>query len=152
MPKTRPRYLRNLRRPSAAELTSPLPPILVEQLDIETTAVVEHRNAAARYVELSAAMPQAQLAVKRAQDEAQATTRAAVRAGKPSPQPKVDPVAEAQQTLERTAHELAATECLLGETSLALLVESLAHVRAAIAEAECRRETLLDQAQASLGI
>lgn len=150
MTKTRPRYPRNLRRPNAAELTSPLPPILIQQLDAESTAVVEHRNAAERYVELSAAMPLAQVAVKRAQDEAAVATRAAVRAGKPTPQRMRDAVDEAMATLDRTGAELATVEDLLGETALALLVESLPRVRDAIAEAERRREGLLDEAQAKL--
>jgi len=51
MNKTLPRFARNLRRPNAGELTRPLPPILVGEIDDESQPLVEHRNAAARYVE-----------------------------------------------------------------------------------------------------
>ena len=84
MTKTLPRFARNLRRPNAGELTRPLPPILGGQIDDESQPLVEHRNAAARYVELAEAMPLAQLAVRQATNEASAATRTAARAGKPT--------------------------------------------------------------------
>ena len=151
MPKTYPRFERNLRRPNAAEMAKPLAPSLLEQLGAELLKPRrEHERAAARYLELAVAMPLTQAAVKTATAEADAATRAAVRAGRQAPKAKLTAVADAEATLERTAAELEVVEELLGETATELLREATPHVRDAQAEVDRRREATLDAAHQRL--
>ena len=133
------------RRPE--ELVALLPPVLLEQLGAKHKARQEHQRVAERYGELRAALPLAQAALKRAQDEEGAALRSAMKAGRREAGKATNAVAEAEQVLEKVAGELREAEVALDETSAALLSASTEHVRAAGEEAERRETAALDLAE-----
>ena len=146
MPKTLPRYRRNVRRASADEVVRPLPPTLVALVAGEHAAV-EHDRVATSYSEARTAVASLSTKYEQALTDDEDEQRTAIREGRAAKPPKAPKIAD---DLERARRELDVAGPMLDESSAELLVASIPYVRQAQREVGERQDALLDEAREML--
>jgi hypothetical protein len=139
---TRPTLVRNTRRPNADELVRVLPPGLHKLIEAEPEAA-EHQTVAERYGEARTKLAALTSAHEQALTADEVERRKALRTGAKAKAQKAEKIAA---ELEETRRDLDSLGAMLAETSQALLVASLPHVREAIEQAKATRERSLDEA------
>ena len=147
--RTRPRFRTSERRVDPRDYLSPVPPVIVARL-ADDEAVAEHARVVERVASLAERLTLTQLAHRRAKDEAEAASRAAIRAGKAAPAKPQNRVRELEAELLAIADEQQLAEGLLAETAQAVLDASIAELHAAAEDCQTRERAALDAAEGKL--